>query len=341
MQAVGPDIAIELANALLEGRARLRHAERLGAGKFSDTFLVSDPGGGDVRSDGDGGGNGERAGEFVLRIAPADSLRQLFYEYRMMRQEPDLHALIQRRTTIPIPTILAHDFSRERLDRDYLLMNRLPGVPLSECAGRLTRAQRDAILRRLGEDVARLHGVHGERYGYVGPHRPMEPQATWHDAFAIMWARLLDDCVACGVYDDADRTAAMRLWDRDHERFAIDVPPCVCHMDLWAANVLVDDGRYSALFDFDRACYGDPGNELAVAEYCGLTGGPFWEGYGRRPDASEDVAVRRWFYLMYEHQKYIVIRMSQRHSDPPSARRYADECRASMAAFARSGVPQF
>jgi hypothetical protein len=54
-----------------------------------------------------------------------------------------------------------------------------------------------------------------------------------------------------------------------------------------------------------------------------------------------DPAVRRMFYLLYEHQKYIVISMSARRSDPAGARRYATECLAAMEAFRRSGLPAF
>src|SRR5918997_1055770 len=53
-------------------------------------------------------------GRYVLRIAPPDDVGLLFYERRMMRQEPDLHALIRARTAIPVASIVGHDFSRTR-----------------------------------------------------------------------------------------------------------------------------------------------------------------------------------------------------------------------------------
>ena len=56
---------------------------------------------------------------FVLRLAPPDDIGLLFYERQMMRQEPHLHALIRAHTTIPVPEIIAHDFSRTRINRDY------------------------------------------------------------------------------------------------------------------------------------------------------------------------------------------------------------------------------
>jgi len=385
MAAIAPSTAVELAAALLKKETASLEAERLGSGKFSETFLIRPAGArqsapeaacdaastqmadgteaarsseADVPGGESPQGNAPRrrtesaqrtdavqagtsAAEFILRIAPPDSLRQLFYEYRMMRQEPALHALIHERTTVKAPHILAHDFSRSRIDRDYLVMERLPGEPLSECASSLYGHQKNRIMRRLGSEVAQLHAVHHDRYGYVGPHEPMPPQTNWHDAFAIMWEKLLDDCVASGGYRPEDKAVAMRLWERHHHAFERDVPASLCHMDLWAANILVHEGEYSGLFDFDRACFGDAENDLAVAEYCNLTTDAFWEGYGRRPEQTDEYRVRRWFYLLYEHQKYIVIRISERHNSTAGAKRYADDCRECMADFLSTGVPRF
>lgn len=326
MHAVNATQAAELACRLL--RLDGATATPFGAGKFSRTFLIQTP-----------------SSEYVLRIAPTDNVLQLFYEYRMMRQEPELHRLIEERTDVPIPKILAYDFSRTVIDRDYLIMNRLPGTAMSEVADRLTRTESESILAELGRCVAKLHGIRGRHYGYVGPHRPMEPQSDWPAAFAVMWGKLVEDCVRCGVYNEQDRALALRLFEKHHAVFDPSTPAALCHMDLWVANILVHDKRLSALFDFDRACFGDPENDLAVAEYCGLTGEPFWRGYveagGRRPLPSHEQVVRRWFYLLYEHAKYIVISMSARHNNPRRARRYADECRLAMTQFNRTDRPAF
>jgi len=96
------------------------------------------------------------AGRFVLRIAPPDDAGArvrtgfLFYERLMMRQEPAMHALIRAKTTIPVAAVVAHDFSRARIDRDYLLMTVLPGTPLSDACGPLARRRGDG---RSGKSV--------------------------------------------------------------------------------------------------------------------------------------------------------------------------------------------
>jgi aminoglycoside phosphotransferase (APT) family kinase protein len=297
-----------------------------GAGKFSSVFAVD-----------------SSSGRYVLRVAPPDSVRQLFYEYRMMRQEPAIHARLGSETSVPVPEIVAHDFSRELIDRDYLIMPRLPGRPLSDAA--LSPPARRRSLREWGGYVAEIHALTDpeNRSGYLGEHRCMEPQPTWAEAFAVMYRKEMDDIVDCGVYDRATADAAVALLEEHLDVFDHCDTSCLLHGDLWVTNLLVaDDGGVTAVLDFDRACWGDIEWDLAIAEYCGVTGDPFWEGYGRRVETHVgDAAMRRLFYLLYEHQKYIVISMSSRRDDPPRARRYAAESLTAMERFRKTGRPEF
>jgi len=283
-----------------------------GAGKFSQTFSARNP------ADGS---------EYVLRVAPPDSMLQLFYEYRMMRQEPALHERLLGETHVPVPPILAHDFSRNRVDRDYLIMPMLPGVPLSRAA--LSNEARHRALHEWGGYIAQLHSLTdpGNRFGYLGEHHCMEPQPSWREAFRDMFERELQDIVKCGVYDEQTASWALDLLDRHSSVFDSCSTSRLLHGDIWITNLLVKaDGAVTGVLDFDRACWGDVEWDLAIADYCGVTRSAFWEGYGREVRReSGDAAVRRLFYLVYEHQKYIVISMSERRNDPPGARRYAAE----------------
>ena len=297
-----------------------------GAGKFSSVFAVE-----------------SGRGQYVLRVAPPDSVCQLFYEYRMMRQEPAIHRRLLAETSVPAPEIISHDFSRKGIDRDFLIMPRLPGEPLSDAA--LPPAGRKRALREWGQYVAQIHSLTDQenRFGYLGEHECMDPQATWPEAFGLMYRRELDDIVACGVYDQATAAAAGRLLEDHLEVFDHCRSSHLLHGDLWVTNLLVaGDGTVTGVLDFDRACWGDIEWDLAIAEYCGVTCEAFWSGYGRRIETHKGAAaVRRMFYLLYEHQKYIVISMSCRRNDPAGAKRYADDCLAVMENFRRTHLPQF
>jgi aminoglycoside phosphotransferase (APT) family kinase protein len=258
--------------------------------------------------------------DLVLRISPPDDAGFLFYERRMMAQEPQLHALLRAETSVPVAGILTFDDSRTLVDRDYLLMTRLPGMPLTEAA--LTKTQVDDVFEQVGTYLAQMHALVADRYGYLGSHRPMQPQPTWPEAFAVMWNKLLDDVVACGGYTPEEADALRRLLDVYRPHFEHRAPASLLHMDVWSQNILVDGaGRVTGLVDLDRALWGDPEIEFAVLDYCGISEPAFWRGYGRDRDTSFPAQIRARFYLLYEVQKYIVIRIWRR-DDPAQALQY-------------------
>jgi aminoglycoside phosphotransferase (APT) family kinase protein len=250
--------------------------------------------------------------ELVLRISPPDDAGFLFYERRMMAQEPQIHTLLRAETAVPVAEIVAYDDSRRLLGRDYLLMERLPGEPLTDAG--LTVPQTDGVLTQVGIYLAQMHALVADRYGYLGAHRPMVPQSTWVKAFTVMWNRLLDDVVACGGYTVEEADAFRRLLEIYRPHFDRPVPASLLHMDVWSQNILVDDSaRVTGLIDLDRALWGDPEIEFAVLDYCGISEPAFWQGYGRPRDTSFPAQIRARFYLLYEVQKYIVIRIWRRN----------------------------
>lgn len=261
-----------------------------------------------------------QAGEhkMVLRIAPPDDAVFVFYEREMMRQEPQLHALIRAETNVPVARIFAFDDTQTIINRNYILMERLPGRPLSE----MNHVDYDYVLRQIGHDLSQVHALHATRYGYLGAHKPMEPQRNWVDAFAIMWHKMIDDIAEIGFYDEAESRAMRRLLDQYLSLFDRPLAACLLHMDVWHQNILVDnEGTVTGLIDWDRALWGDPEIEFAVLDYCGIAEPAFWEGYGVERDVSPEAQVRQIFYLLYELQKYIVIRCGRLHN-PGSAQQY-------------------
>jgi fructosamine-3-kinase len=201
-------------------------------------------------------------------------------------------------------------------------MDRLPGKPITWTD--------ETVMAELGTRLREVHDrilARPNRFGYLGEHHPMESQSTWQEAFRDMWHRLLDDIRNCGGYDSEEDRYYRALLDRFIERFDhFHRTAPLLHMDVWAENILTNgDGRLTGLIDWDRACWGDPEIEYAVLDYCGISTPGFWQGYspnGHDPRADDpDADIRQVFYLLYEVQKYIVIRIA-RNADPQGAERY-------------------
>jgi len=276
---------------------------RIPTGKFNTSFFVSAEG-----------------AEYVLRIAPPRDSVFLFYERDMMKQEPELHALLREKTTIPVAKIIAFDDSHEMIDRDYLIMERLPGCPLTDAIG----ADATAVFRQVGAFPSQAHAITARQYGYLGAHHPMTPRDAWAEAFADMWGKLIADIEATGHYAREEGAALVDLLDQHLSLFDRPVQASLLHMDVWHQNILVNGGCVTGLIDWDRALWGDPEIEFAVLDYCGISKPAFWEGYGRVRDDSRPARIRGLFYYLYESQKYIVIRHG-RQNDAAGARQYKAE----------------
>jgi aminoglycoside phosphotransferase (APT) family kinase protein len=276
----------------------------IATGKFNSSYFVS------------AGGR-----QWVLRVAPPDDAVYVFYERAMMRQEPELHAVLRAETTVPVARVHAFDTERSVIDRDFIVMERLPGRPMTEAAG----VNEALVLGQLGAYLAQTHRITSDEYGYLGAHRPMVPESSWAGAFVKMWDLLIDDVVAVGFYDPAE-SAGLRGLLREHlALFDREVASSLLHMDVWQQNILVDeDSTVTGLIDWDRALWGDPEIEFAVLDYCGISQPAFWEGYGRPRDMSVEASIRQTFYLLYELQKYIVIEQGRR-DNPAKAQRYKEQ----------------
>lgn len=280
--------------------ARPRSISKIATGRFNTSYSLEADG---------------RA--LVLRIAPDPEAEFLFYEKNMMAQEPAVHKIVRERTGIPVPEIVAYDDSRALVPRDYLIMERLPGKPLTSA-----RVSYDKVLGQVGQFLRELHEITADQYGYLGAHCPMAPQDDWAAAFRIMWDKLIDDVSRVGWYDEEESRALRDLLCTAYEHFDRSVPSSLLHMDIWHENILVDDaGQVTGILDWDRALWGDPEIEFAVLDYCGISEPAFWRTYERDRELSPAAQTRRLFYFLYELQKYIVIREG-RHHDSASARQY-------------------
>lgn len=68
----------------------------------------------------------------VLKVAPPPHVRVLRYEHDLIATEVDALRLVRERTDVPVPRVLAWDQSCELIPSPYFVMEKCPGVLLSE-----------------------------------------------------------------------------------------------------------------------------------------------------------------------------------------------------------------
>jgi aminoglycoside phosphotransferase (APT) family kinase protein len=158
--------------------------------------------------------------------------------------------LAARGAGVTVPEPLALCRRREVLGRPFLLTTRLPGS--AEPRALTAAGPHPGLARALGGELARLHTVAppDPALGFLGP--------APADAAAARTAELR------GLLDRLPEPQpgieyGLNWLDR---HAPAPVPPVLCHRDARTGNLLVEDGRLTALLDWEFAAWSDPAEDL-------------------------------------------------------------------------------
>lgn len=134
----------------------------------------------------------------------------------------------------------------------------LPSMVTSFVTGKQQFAADDptACVRELAQTLVKIHAVP------IGSSEKQWLQDANHE---VLWFRNK------GVMPDymLDHPAGLQIWNRIEQLLPQRQPvaPTFVHTDYWIGQVLWEQGRITAVLDWEEAGYGDPGYDLA---YCTL-----------------------------------------------------------------------
>ncbi|HEV8027692.1 MAG TPA: phosphotransferase family protein [Stellaceae bacterium] len=248
------------------------------------------------------GGPLEGCQRFVLRKAAPTTLtlsHDAATEFAVLRAVQDAGV------AVPEPLFLCRDPAM--LGKPFLVMRWVPGV--ADGALLAADAVNEALAERLGRELALLHRIVPPRAGLAGLGAPPV------DAAAARLAQYRDMLDASG---DAHPVAEWGMrWLLRHA--PPPAAPVLCHGDFRTGNYLVDEGRLTAVLDWEFAGWGDPDEDIGwfclgcwrFGAYERGAGGiapraAFLRGYiaasGRRLDPArlrywEAMAALRWLVI--------------------------------------------
>ncbi len=190
------------------------------------------------------------AGELVVKIR-----RQLTDAAKLQSQAEAVR--LARAAGVPTAEVLYAGLAAAVGGRPVVILRYVPGTDAEEALPGLDGAQRASLFSDFGAAVGRLHRIglphFTERIGApeaaVGDwaavvRRAAERYAAWNREVGVLAAPEID-----AIRDRLTRAAV---------DIAAEVSPALTHKDLYLANVLVNDGRLTALIDFELAKGYDP-----------------------------------------------------------------------------------
>lgn len=208
----------------------------------------------------------KRPGKLVLKIAPAPGAPLLTYEQDVMPTEVECLRLIREHTSIPVPEVLAYDFSKTVLNSNYFFMTALEGDTLDSVSNSMSQEDLSKIKAELGEYLAQLHQIGGSYYGYF-TQDPAQQFPTWKEAFSHMFNQLLRDAQTRNIRLPYAKIRRV-LSDCEIDLEELEAPSLV-DFDCHQGNIFVKqvDGSYQivGIVDLERAFWGDPIGDFPAA----------------------------------------------------------------------------
>lgn len=232
----------------------------------------------------------------ILRVAPSDATAAAGPSWLTswgLRREAAVIALAARLQSL-LPVMIAHDFQRAVLDRDWVIQQVMPGLSLSEVDTMLPVDERTALWTELGVITRRLHSIRGDAFG---------PPA-YGERFDRCSDLLLHDTE--GLIEDAGRFALPpppfeRLRGLVEELVPVlddGVTPHLVHSDLARSHIFVDRDparryRIAGIIDLEFGRFSDPQMERLITSFrwgnAPVEMAPaFFSGYGRNFASEED-----------------------------------------------------
>lgn len=232
-KANDPEISVSLVRKLISGQfpawAHLRIQPVQSAGTDNAIYRLGD--------------------ELAIRLPRVDwAIGQVEKEQRWL---PELAPLL----SLPIPTPLAMGMPGEGYPWRWSVYRWLEGE--NAITGKIADPRQAAVA--LAEFIGSIQSIDAAGGPTPGPHNSHRgvPLAERDQAVRDAIANLIDDGL--------DNDTAIAAWEADLQAPVWQGPPVWLHGDLHPGNLLVEQGRLTAVIDFGTLGIGDPACDLMVA----------------------------------------------------------------------------
>ncbi len=165
---------------------------------------------------------------------------------------------------VPVSRVLALDTSKQLVPYDYLILTKMPGQTISTSAADLPLATRYGIGYSAGQHLATIHSHAFDQFGLFYNILAGTPQPDWTAYVADHFRYYQGQIQVLGTLSAEVMGRIDALKVRMQPLLAAVTQGVFIHGDYHFLNLLQQDGRLSAVLDFDWASSGDPSWDFRI-----------------------------------------------------------------------------
>ena len=221
----------------------------------------------------------------------------------------ETHIPLFQSVDIPVPHILASDYSKSLVPFAYQIQTQLPGMDIGQVVSTLTDLQLVNIAKNIAEISKKLSTLPTNgKYGWVGGEDPLYD--SWTDIMQKMRTDIIERNNKTGVIGSKYISIVDKILEKFKSYFD-KMPSTFYYDDMCSKNVLIHDGNFSGIVDLDTMAYGDPleGIGRIMASWYGTEYGKVYSdaviAEMKLSDAQKEVvavyAVLNRIYWLSEH----------------------------------------
>jgi aminoglycoside phosphotransferase (APT) family kinase protein len=166
------------------------------------------------------------------------------------------HIPVFRSKGIPVPEILAEDYSKNFVPYAYQVLSWIEGRDIIDVIDTLTDGQLRAIAGEVSNVFNQLRDVpNNGKFGVLWGDRD-DLVDSWADDIARMTGVVIGWGTKTGVLDEELEHILSRI-NTEYKDYFESVRPVTYFGDICAKNVLIHEGRFAGLVDLDSLAQGD------------------------------------------------------------------------------------
>lgn len=185
--------------------------------------------------------------EVIVRLSPQDRFLMGSHDHI-----PKFKAL-----GIPVPDILAEDYSKNLVPFSYQVLSKIEGEDL----GQVIETLSDQQLKNLAKEVSNIFKKvstipSSDKFGVIWGGGDDEISDTWTERMEIWIEESKQRGLSTGVIDDEIASIAENLYKR-YQKYFSSIKPTTYYGDICSKNIMISKGAFSGLVDLDGLTQGD------------------------------------------------------------------------------------